>query len=127
MYSIPEQNAGKIINYIEKKEGIEKQNVGIEDKNGKLAISYYKVLKSSVDNFSLIEFTLITGRTHQLKFHAQLLNCPIVGDTKYGYTADNSKYMLLHASSLVLNKDVFGQEIVIKAELPNYFNVARYL
>jgi tRNA pseudouridine32 synthase/23S rRNA pseudouridine746 synthase len=62
----------------------------IDLKNGKSATTEYRVLKRMGDR-TLVEFTPITGRTHQIRVHAahQLgLNAPIVGDTLYGEVAD---------------------------------------
>jgi len=66
---------------------------------GKAALTKYKVL--SVENsFTRIQFTPITGRTHQLRVHAAHqsgLNAPIKGDDLYGTKADR---LYLHAFSL---------------------------
>jgi 23S rRNA pseudouridine955/2504/2580 synthase len=40
----------------------------------------------------LIECTLYTGRTHQIRAHLAHLNAPILGDTKYGDSRMNSRY-----------------------------------
>jgi 23S rRNA pseudouridine955/2504/2580 synthase len=63
---------------------------------------------------------------HQLRFHAKMLDCPIVGDTKYGSTAsiELSKQMLLHAKSITLPAEIFGELIIINTELPQYFKLA---
>ena len=71
----------------------------VDFENGKRAITRYRVLEHR-GNQTLVEFTPLTGRTHQLRVHAshpQGLNCPISGDMLYG-TASNRLY--LHAKSL---------------------------
>lgn len=71
----------------------------VDHKNGKQAITRYRVLKHHGDR-ALVEFTPLTGRTHQLRVHAshpQGLNCPIVGDMLYGTAATR---LYLHAQSL---------------------------
>jgi len=90
--------------------------------NGKMAITRYKLLKTFGDT-SIIEFTPLTGRMHQLRFHAQSLNCPIIGDSKYGSLASKalSQNMLLHAKTIILNPEIFGKDIKIEADLPDYF------
>jgi 23S rRNA pseudouridine955/2504/2580 synthase len=90
--------------------------------NGKIAITKYKVLKT-MGNCAVIKFIPLTGRTHQIRFHARYLNCPIIGDHKYGNAQSTtlSKNMLLHASNVLLDKDIFGITIKIQAELPSYF------
>ncbi|MGD9604695.1 MAG: RluA family pseudouridine synthase [Bacilli bacterium] len=60
--------------------------------NGKQAITKYRVLK--VDENSLIELTLETGRCHQIRVHLSSLNHPIIGDKLYGEPSD---LLMLHA------------------------------
>ena len=52
-------------------------------KNGKTAKTVYKLLKK-YDEYSLLDVTLLTGRTHQIRVHMAYINHPIVGDSKYG-------------------------------------------
>ena len=52
-------------------------------KNGKTARTVYKLLKKYSD-YSLLDVTLLTGRTHQIRVHMAYINHPIVGDSKYG-------------------------------------------
>ena len=71
----------------------------VDRKNGKQAITRYRVLEHLGDR-ALVEFTPLTGRTHQLRVHAshpQGLNCPIVGDMLYDTAATR---LYLHAQSL---------------------------
>lgn len=51
--------------------------------NGKPSITHYKVLEV-IDNFSLIEINLETGRTHQIRVHMSHIGHPIVNDSFYG-------------------------------------------
>lgn len=53
-----------------------------ENKNSKLAILNYKVIKEKKDT-SILEIELITGRYHQIRAQLSNLNHPIVGDKKY--------------------------------------------
>ena len=52
-------------------------------KDGKEAITRYKLVKY-VGDYSLIEVTLLTGRTHQIRVHMSKSGYPVVGDAKYG-------------------------------------------
>lgn len=74
---------------------------------------------------TLVEATLKTGRTHQIRVHMQSQHCPIAGDERYGdYQANKRlqklglKRMFLHASELHLNHPLTGEKLVLKAELP---------
>lgn len=119
----PPNDEGEISGMIGKNKEGAYQIVRNDAEDGKLAITRYKILKKLNDKLSLIEFTPLTGRMHQLRFHAKMLGCPIIGDTKYGNTESMklSKQMLLHAKRIVLPVEVFGNEIIIEAELPQYF------
>ncbi|XVN41171.1 MAG: RluA family pseudouridine synthase [Rickettsia endosymbiont of Argas persicus] len=123
-YGKPIKNTGEVKTNIEKSKGSIPKVTNINDNNGKLAITYYKLLKSLGSNLFLIEFNPVTGRMHQLRLHAKLLDCPIIGDDKYSNKEiiPYSKYMLLHAHTIILSKEVFGKEIKIEAKLPLYFS-----
>ncbi|MBQ9833270.1 MAG: hypothetical protein IJO48_06020 [Clostridia bacterium] len=58
--------------------------------NAKEMITAYRVLKSK-DDLSLLEVSLITGRTHQIRAHLSHIGNPILGDDKYGDRAFNAQ------------------------------------
>lgn len=58
-------------------------HVEVNYKDGKEAITRYKLIKY-VGDFSLVEVTLLTGRTHQIRVHFSHIDHPVVGDSKYG-------------------------------------------
>lgn len=73
---------------------------------GKAARSLFMPLEYR-DNLSLLEVKLYTGRTHQIRVHAQAAGYPIAGDPKYGDSDFNNqlkkhdfKRMYLHAYKL---------------------------
>ena len=60
-------------------------------KNGKLAVTHYKIIKQLYKT-SLVELTLETGRTHQIRVHlSSLLNIPILMDPMYGKPKEQLK------------------------------------
>ena len=61
----------------------EKNNKVIVAKDGKKAQTVYKVVKRFND-YTLLDVTLLTGRTHQIRVHMSYINHPVVGDSKYG-------------------------------------------
>lgn len=61
----------------------EEKNIVRVAKNGKTAKTVYKLIKK-YDDYSLLDVTLLTGRTHQIRVHMAYINHPIVGDSKYG-------------------------------------------
>jgi 23S rRNA pseudouridine955/2504/2580 synthase len=68
---------------------------------------------------SALEFQPVTGRMHQLRIHSVMLGAPILGDKKYGGWP--YKRLMLHAKALVIAKEVFGQEILLQAPVPEGF------
>lgn len=76
-------------------------------KNGKPSLSHFRVLER-IAGMSLCEVKIDTGRTHQIRVHAQHLGHPVAGDDKYGDAAANKKLretaglkrLFLHAASL---------------------------
>lgn len=91
-----------------------------KDKNGKLAITEYKVIKYQ-DNFTLAEINIKTGRKNQIRVHMKELGHPIIGDVKYGNF--KNKYMLLHAYYLEFKHPITKQKICLETNLPNYFKI----
>ena len=53
------------------------------NENGKPSLTRYKVVKR-LQNYTLLEVELLTGRTHQIRVHMAYINHPVVGDSKYG-------------------------------------------
>ena len=75
---------------------------------------------------TLLDVTLKTGRTHQIRVHLACSGHPIVGDPKYGDFARNKQFarerhfdrMFLHARELVFDHPASGQRITLQAALP---------
>ena len=74
---------------------------------------------------TLLEVTIKTGRTHQIRVHLASQGHPIVGDDKYGDFDLNKrlhklglKRMFLHAWRLQFNHPVTGERLELLAELP---------
>jgi 23S rRNA pseudouridine1911/1915/1917 synthase len=94
--------------------------MAVVTKNGKLAISNYKVLDEKGD-FSLVEVNIETGRTHQIRVHMKYLNHPILGDEVYGKKSNLANRQMLHAYKLEMNHPITNELIIFKAKLPNDF------
>lgn len=97
------------------------------------AVSHYKVVErisTSVGEFTLVEVTIETGRTHQIRVHMQAIGHPVVGDSLYGAPArvpgltgsDPEKPTLarnfLHAASLRFPHPITGKAMHLEAPLP---------
>jgi tRNA pseudouridine32 synthase/23S rRNA pseudouridine746 synthase len=86
-------------------------------KQGKEAITDYKVLSERNDGTTDIEFSPITGRTHQLRVHSahHLGLCrPIVGDLLYGGYYGSAR-LHLHAQKIEFVHPLSGQTIIIES------------
>jgi 23S rRNA pseudouridine1911/1915/1917 synthase len=62
---------------------VNRKKMAVLDEGGRNAVTHYRVIES-FGGFSLVEFRLETGRTHQVRVHCAHLSCPIVGDDVYG-------------------------------------------
>jgi 23S rRNA pseudouridine1911/1915/1917 synthase len=66
---------------------------------GKEAITQYQVRKY-LDNYTFIEVTPLTGRTHQIRIHLSAIGCPVVGDPLYGTKSAHLNRQFIHAYRL---------------------------
>ena len=92
------------------------------DKNGKEAVTHFKVLNRFKD-CTLLEINIETGRTHQIRVHLSHIGYPIIGDDVYsnGKNKWGIEGQCLHAKSLDFKHPITGKEMHIEAELPEYF------
>ena len=91
------------------------------------AVTQYEVIGTTKDKISLIKLEPITGRKHQIRKHLSMLNAPIIGDIRYGIKdAPNNieKRFYLHSYKIEFPCYSDGQDILIKAEIPTYFEEA---
>ena len=92
--------------------------------NPKLAVTYGKVLKY-IDNMTLLEMKIETGRTHQIRVHLSAFGYPIVWDKVYGNKQTNeevlNKYWLTRQAlhSYRLEFELYWESKVFEAELKN--------
>ncbi len=92
------------------------------DKDGKEAITHFKVLKR-YDNYTLLEIKIDTGRTHQIRVHMSQIGHPVVGDDVYsnGKNEFGVEGQMLHARSLDFKHPITGKDIHLEADIPEYF------
>ena len=103
-----------------------------DDPDGMKSVTLVKVRERSPTGadptgkgFSLLEVTIKTGRTHQIRVHLASEGLPIAGDDKYGDFDRNKalqkqglKRMFLHAWRLQFNHPVSGERIELLSALP---------
>ena len=126
----PRLEAGRIENLIGR-HPVDRKRMAIVEKNGKVAITNWRVFDSSRRQTTAIECRIETGRTHQIRVHMASLGCPVIGDAAYGKSALDRKLspvparQMLHAWRLRLWHPVEGREISFEAPIPD--DLAAYL
>lgn len=100
----------------------DRKKMAVTNKNSKEAITHYKVL-DRYDNYSLLELSLETGRTHQIRVHMAYINCPILGDPVYsrGKNEFGLDKQMLHAYRLGFIHPSTKEYVEFKSDLPPYF------
>ena len=101
---------------------IDRKKMAINYKNGKEAVTHYKVLER-FKNATYVECRLETGRTHQIRVHMTSIGHPLLGDEVYG--SGKNPYHLqgqaLHAMILGFVHPSTGEYMEFEAPLPEYF------
>ena len=119
---MPEPTEGEIDAALAKQPGSGGEKMHVDPAAGLNAKTRYRVLDHAATQASWIEFQPLTGRTHQIRVHANALGHPIVGDAKYGgrdafLTGGISRKMHLHARRLIVEHPD-GGTLDIAADLP---------
>ena len=101
---------------------IDRKKMAINEKNGKDAITHYKVLER-FEKYTYMEFKLETGRTHQIRVHMASIGHPLLGDPLYsnGKSSYKLQGQTLHAMTIGFIHPKTGKYIEISAPLPEYF------
>lgn len=91
--------------------------------DGRSAVTHYRVLKR-FQGYTHAEFSLETGRTHQIRVHTAYIGHPIIGDPVYGVKKDRFSYLngqCLHAKHLKLTHPRTHVIMDFDAPRPTYF------
>lgn len=91
-----------------------------EPGKGHTAATHYRVLRRG-HGYSLVEFSLDTGRKNQIRVHAHDLGHPIVGDRKYGAKASPIHRLALHARTLRFAHPVTMRDMRFELPIPSKF------
>ena len=103
---------------------VDRKKMAINAKNGRNAITHYKVLATLKNNYSYIECSLETGRTHQIRVHMASIGHPLLGDDVYGPKNPKIKGLegqTLHAKTLGFIHPDTNEYVEFNSELPEYF------
>ncbi len=97
--------------------------MAINRKSGRRAVTHYSLIENLAMNFSLLDFKLETGRTHQIRVHMSSISHPLLGDEVYGPKKGrlSVKGQLLHARKLGFIHPSTGEYIEFESPLPDRF------
>lgn len=101
----------------------DRKKMAVNTRNGRRAVTHYRVLERFGGRYTYIECQLETGRTHQIRVHMASIGHPILGDDVYGPKKCPFKLQgqTLHAGVLGFIHPSTGEYIEFKADLPEYF------
>ncbi|HEX5790878.1 MAG TPA: RluA family pseudouridine synthase, partial [Luteolibacter sp.] len=97
----------------------------IDEEEGQSALTLFRVLERCADGTALLEASLRTGRTHQIRIHLWQLGYPVVGDPMYlpgGLMGDRQTIdveevpMMLHAWKLGFKHPIQSERMSFEAE-----------
>lgn len=98
-----------------------RQKMAVTSVNGKDSITHFRVLER-FSKYTLIECTLETGRTHQIRVHMAYIGYPIVNDPVYGRSKNTTEYgQYLHSKSIRFIHPITKKEIYFETDMPFEF------
>ena len=116
----PLKEKDSLIHFLKKNPKNNKSTVFTKETDAsKKAILHYLVIKK-LDNYSLLEIDLETGRHHQIRAQLAYIGSPIKGDLKYGASRSNKDGSIhLHARKISFTHPVSKENILFLAPIPN--------
>jgi len=122
VYGVIKEDEG-VVNAPIGRHPIDRKKMAINLKNGKNAITHYRVLERFRE-YTYIECELETGRTHQIRVHMASLHHPLVGDQVYGPEKNpfHLQGQCLHAMVLGFVHPRTHEYMEFCADLPQYFS-----
>ena len=100
----------------------DRKKMSVKSKSGKEALTEYNILTSNL-KYSLVDVTLHTGRTHQIRVHFSSINHPIVGDDTYGNKNEKikAKGQMLHSYYLEFLHPITNEKLQFRVLPDEYF------
>ena len=90
----------------------------VVDERGQDSVTHYKVI-DRLNDATVLEVRLETGRTHQIRVHMEHIGHGIIGDELYGYVDENLiNRQALHAYSLAFEQPRTKEKLEFKTNLP---------
>lgn len=102
---------------------VDRKKMAVNHKNGKRAVTHYRLLENLGSRYANIECTLETGRTHQIRVHMASIGHPLLGDELYSNNKSNFSLegQALHARVLGFIHPSSGEYVEFEAPLPAYY------
>ena len=121
VHGVIDNNKGKIVAPIGRSK-TDRKKMAITDENAKSAVTNFTVLER-LNNATLLELVLETGRTHQIRVHMEYIGHPIVNDPVYGRRKLINDYgQMLHAFYLGFNHPITHEFMEFSVEPEKEFN-----
>ena len=125
VYGSPQKDSGTV-NLPIGRHRVERRKMAVvtPEKGGRVALTHWKV-RERLGNYSLLDFSLETGRTHQIRVHSSYIGHSLVGDPVYGsgrFVGVNLTGQALHAYKLTLKHPLSGEVLEAIAPPPPEFN-----
>lgn len=98
----------------------DRKKMCVTEHNSKDAVTHYEVI-DEFGQFSLLKFTLETGRTHQIRVHSAYIGHPVYGDDVYGKAVKGVDGQCLHAKKIGFIHPLTNEYVEFDSELPDYF------
>lgn len=115
----PKEDKGTLRSWLVEGNDQRVYSVNVQE-GAKLGITHYRVIDRTPD-FALLEVELETGRKNQIRVHLSEMDCPVVGDRRYGADATFERRIRLHAFYLSIRHPVTGKLIDFKSKMPKGF------
>lgn len=112
------------LNKLPRAKGGDREQITVDEEEGKYARTEYRVLDTLARKFAHVELKPLTGRMHQLRVHMAAIDCPIVGDHKYGGSNVDAEalgvenILHLHARKIVIPAMLGAKAVTVVAPLP---------
>lgn len=116
----PAKSEDKLVHFLKRNEKNNTSRAHIKEvPDSKIASLDYSIIKE-LNNYTVLEINLHTGRHHQIRAQLSAIGSPIKGDLKYGFDRSNPDGGIhLHARQLIFIHPVSKENITIIAPVPS--------
>lgn len=121
--SPPSANTALLQHWLEKDQKNKRAIIHqLPHKNAKEVRLTYQVIGQTAEGYSVLEIHPETGKFHQIRAQLAAVNCPIVGDEKYGSALKwGNRHIALHAASLAFIDPLTGEKEEVNSKSPFQF------